>query len=83
MIANGCGELPSASAKLTVCNSDFTCDGQVDDSDFVVFVHGYNLLLCDDVMMPNGCPADLNGDGLVDDADFVLFVHAYNELGCL
>lgn len=64
------------------CPGDFTCDGQVDDADFLAFQQAYNILDCADAAMPPGCPADLNGDGFVDDADFVLFVDAYNELVC-
>ncbi|MGH7244723.1 MAG: hypothetical protein ACREJD_15020 [Phycisphaerales bacterium] len=64
------------------CTGDFNTDGQVDDADFLVFVMGYNLLLCSDPSMVAGCPADLNGDGQVDDADFPLFVVAYNTLTC-
>jgi len=65
-----------------LCPADFTCDGQVDDADFVRFVAAYNLLDCADLAMAAGCPADLNADGFVDDSDFVEFVAAYSELGC-
>jgi len=64
------------------CPGDFNNDGSVDDSDFLVFVTGYNLLLCSDPAMTSGCPADLNSDGAVDDADFPPFVVAYNALTC-
>ena len=64
------------------CPADFNHDNQVDDSDFTVFVVGYNLLDCADPSMTPGCPADVNYDGFVDDADFVVFVAAYNELLC-
>lgn len=64
------------------CPSDLNGDGLVDDSDFTLFVAGYNILDCADPAMPAGCPADVNGDGLVDDADFVVFVVAYNALVC-
>lgn len=64
------------------CPADFNHDNQVDDSDFTVFVVGYNLLDCADPSMTLGCPADVNYDGFVDDADFVVFVAAYNELLC-
>ena len=61
---------------------DLNSDGQVDDSDFSIFVVGYDMLDCADPNMTPGCPADLNNDGLVDDADFSIFVVAYNELLC-
>ena len=62
--------------------ADLTGDSAVDDSDFVIFAAGYNLLNCADPGMPPACPADLNLDGVVDDADFVLFSAAYNALVC-
>lgn len=64
------------------CPGDLNGDGFVDDSDFVIFASGYNILDCADPTMPPGCPADLNGDGFADDADFVIFAAAYNELVC-
>lgn len=70
------------SPQVVACPGDFNNDGAVDDSDFVEFVIGYDLLLCSDPGMPAGCPADLNSDGAVDDADFSLFVAAYNALSC-
>jgi hypothetical protein len=64
------------------CSGDMNLDGQVDDSDFVLFATAYNILDCADPAMPAGCPSDLNNDGFVDDADFVLFADAYNNLIC-
>ena len=64
------------------CAGDFNLDGQVDDTDFVMFAYSYNVLLCGDAAMPPACRADLNHDGLVDDSDFVLFVAAYDQLVC-
>lgn len=64
------------------CPADFNNDCLVDDFDFTIFVTGYNLLVCEDPLMPFGCPADLNGDDLVDDTDFTIFVAAYNTLTC-
>jgi len=64
------------------CPADINGDGQVDDSDFVLFVAAYNILLCTDPAMPAGCPSDLNGDGFVDDEDFTAFVVGYNALLC-
>ncbi|MGH7244211.1 MAG: PEP-CTERM sorting domain-containing protein [Phycisphaerales bacterium] len=64
------------------CPADFNHDGVVEDSDFTIFVAGYNILDCADPTMTPGCPADMNGDGFVDDADFVQFVVAYNALLC-
>jgi len=81
--AGVCGFVISDVVPFGFCVSDFNCDGQVEDADFVVFAQGYNVLVCEDPAMPVGCPADLNGDGFVDDSDFVDFVRAYNELGCV
>jgi hypothetical protein len=67
---------------LPACSGDLNEDGQVDDSDFVIFAAAYNILACSDPTMQAGCPADLNNDGVVDDADFVLFAAAYNQLIC-
>lgn len=64
------------------CSTDFTCDGEVNDADFVVFAAAYNILDCADPAMAAGCPADFNQDGAVDDADFVQFVTAYSLLDC-
>jgi hypothetical protein len=82
IVTNSCGSATSEPATLAPCQSDFTCDGQVDDADFVGFAAAYNILDCAEPAMPVSCPADLNGDGFVEDADFVVFVAAYNELGC-
>lgn len=81
-VANECGTLITNPATYSVCTSDFTCDGGVDDSDFSIFVFGYNILDCADPAMPTNCPADVNGDGFVDDHDFSLFAAAYNLLLC-
>lgn len=64
------------------CRADLNHDGQVDDSDFVIFIFAYNILDCADPAMPAGCASDLNGDGIVEDSDFVTFVAAYNALLC-
>lgn len=62
------------------CVGDLNLDGMVEDSDFTIFVVGYNELLCPDA--PAACPADFNADGYVDDADFIIFVVAYDQLLC-
>ncbi|MBS0189727.1 MAG: M12 family metallo-peptidase [Phycisphaerales bacterium] len=67
---------------LNNCPADFNGDGLVDDSDFSLFVGGYNTLDCADASMPADCLFDLNHDGIVEDADFSLFALAYNDLIC-
>jgi hypothetical protein len=64
------------------CVGDLNCDHSVDDADFVSFATAYNLLLCEDPLMPPSCPSDFNDDGVVDDTDFVIFATAYNALLC-
>lgn len=64
------------------CLQDLNDDELVDDSDFTLFVVGYNTLDCSDPGMPAGCPADFNSDGFVDDSDFTIFVLGYNTLLC-
>ncbi len=71
-----------AATAAPTCACDLNSDGQVDDSDFVIFASAYDILDCTDPMMPLDCPSDFNGDAMVDDNDFVIFVDAYNELLC-
>lgn len=81
-ISSNCQGRTSREALLRVCVADLTCDAQVDLADFVPFVEGYNVFLCDEPAMPVSCPADLNRDGSVDNADFLIFVAAYNDFLC-
>ena len=67
---------------IASCPADLNGDGSVDDADFVIFAHAYNILDCLAPPMPARCPADLNGDSAVDDSDFQIFILAYNELLC-
>jgi probable HAF family extracellular repeat protein len=82
VVTNACGSTATNSIELTICYADITCDGQVDDSDFVPFAAAYNILDCADPTMPLDCPSDLNRDAIVDDSDFVVFAAAYNQLSC-
>ncbi|MGH7242204.1 MAG: S8 family serine peptidase [Phycisphaerales bacterium] len=82
VITNACGTDTTANASLFFCAADFNCDGQVDDSDFVIFSTSYDTFDCTDPSMASGCPADMNGDGFVDDSDFVLFSGAYDAFVC-
>lgn len=82
VVANDCGDDRSDPALLHLCAGDLSCDGFVDDTDFVLFAAAYNALLCSDPAMGPVCTADFNRDGFVDDSDFVLFAAAYNELLC-
>lgn len=61
---------------------DFTGDNLVTDTDFVIFLNAYNLMLCSEPAMPAGCPADINKDGMVDDTDFLFFSVAYDTMDC-
>lgn len=81
VLTNACGgRTISQPASLSVCFADFSCDGVVDDADFVVFAAAYDVLGC--AALPPPCVADINGDGLVEDADFVHFARAYEKLLC-
>ncbi|MBS0188646.1 MAG: hypothetical protein JSS51_11295 [Planctomycetes bacterium] len=80
--AGGNGAAFLAGVTFQSCPADLNNDGQVDDSDFVLFVPAYNTLDCRDAGMAVGCLSDLNSDGVVDDTDFTIFVVAYNELVC-
>ncbi|MBL8887615.1 MAG: hypothetical protein JNK16_13225 [Phycisphaerales bacterium] len=82
LVSNACETITSNAANFTACVADLTCDGQVDDSDFVPFAAAYNTLDCADPAMPLDCLSDLNQDGFVDDSDFVIFAAAYNQLSC-
>ncbi len=84
-VTNPDGQTATGINLLTIkisCPADLNGDGQVDDSDFVIFASAYDIFDCADPMMPAGCPADLNGDGFVEDADFVLFASAYDAFFC-
>lgn len=74
--------LESGVMVLSACDGELNGDYQVDDSDFVVFVQAYVLLICDDPAMETDCPADMNRDGLVDDGDFVIFGQGYDQFLC-
>ncbi|MFN9974609.1 MAG: hypothetical protein ACK58T_32435 [Phycisphaerae bacterium] len=76
VVTNSCGSATTIAVRLLLCNEDLSCDGFVDDSDFVGFAAAYELFLCDDSAMPLGCPADFSGDDVVEDSDFVLFAVA-------
>lgn len=81
VLTNACGARTiSEPASLSVCFADFSCDGVVDDADFVVFAEAYDVLGCG--ALPPRCVADINGDGFVEDADFVHFARAYEMLLC-
>ena len=60
------------------CPADFTGDGFVDDSDFVVFAAAYDAF----TVPPANPDCDLTGDGFVDDSDFVDFAVAYDAFTC-
>ncbi|MGH7242826.1 MAG: hypothetical protein ACREJD_05355 [Phycisphaerales bacterium] len=84
-ITNPCGTTTSSVARVVLCRSDLTCDGMVDDSDFVDFAVAYDALVCPGGTpgSPPFCPGDLNQDNQVDDADFVIFATAYDALLCV
>jgi hypothetical protein len=56
------------------CPGDFDHSGFVDDIDFSLFAHAYDLFETES--------GDLNGDTRTDDSDFIEFAAAYNALIC-
>lgn len=77
------GSSGTTPAQIAVeCLGDLDRNAQVDDMDFVGFAQAYDVLLCEDALMPAGCPADFTKDGHVDDTDFVQFAVAYDQLVC-
>lgn len=79
---SSCGTQTSAPGELKVrlIPQDINADGFVNDADFELFVQQYDIMVCDDPSMPDGCSADFNANGIVDDADFALFIPAYEAL---
>ncbi|HEX8876801.1 MAG TPA: matrixin family metalloprotease [Phycisphaerales bacterium] len=75
-------KLVGSDSGFAKCSGDLNSNGEVNDTDFVLFAVAYNLLSCVDPAMPAGCPADLNRDGFVDDIDFTIFAAAYDALLC-
>jgi hypothetical protein len=65
--------LTSTEAALTVCASDFNCDGFLDFFDYSDFVTSFEI--------GGGLEADFNRDGFVDFFDYSDFVLAF-ETGC-
>lgn len=79
---SSCGTQTSGAGQLQVrlIPQDINADGFVNDADFELFVQQYDVMVCADPAMPDGCTADFNADGIVDDADFALFIPAYDAL---
>lgn len=69
---NPCGTVSSSSARVSLCESDFNCDGFLDFTDFDSFVNAFEV---------GETMADFNTDGFIDFTDFDGFVGSF-ELGC-
>ena len=65
-------------AAVAGCPADFTLDGFVDDTDFVIFAQAYDQF----TVPPANPDCDLNADDFVDDTDFVIFAQAYDLFAC-
>jgi hypothetical protein len=72
VVTNECGSTTSDAATLTVCASDFDCDGFVTGIDFDLFVQAFET---------GDMNADFDGDGFITGIDFDLYVVAF-EAGC-
>jgi hypothetical protein len=71
-VVNTCGAVTGGPVSLSVCGSDFTCDGFISGDDFDGYVAAFEA----------GEPsADFNGDGFVSGDDFDRFVADF-EAGC-
>jgi probable HAF family extracellular repeat protein len=73
VVTSSCASLTSTEAALTVCASDFNCDGFLDFFDYSDFVTSFEI--------GGGLEADFNRDGFVDFFDYSDFVLAF-ETGC-
>jgi hypothetical protein len=71
-VTNACASVDSDIATLTVCPSDFDCDGFASGSDFDLFVDAFEA---------GAGSADFDRDGFVSGVDFDLYVQAF-EAGC-
>ena len=76
VVDDGCASATSVPATLTVCPTDFNCDGFVDFFDYDEYVNCFETGAC-----PAGGSADFNGDGFVDFFDYDEYVTAF-ENGC-
>ena len=64
--------MASTPATLTICASDFDCDGNIDSQDFFSFL---------DAFFDEGRRADINGDGAISSQDFFDFLTQFFS-GC-
>jgi hypothetical protein len=76
-----CGQALSNGVVLTVCQSDYNCDGLTDVLDLLDFLADYSV--CDGLPGPCGTlgEADVNRDGIVDILDLLDFLQAFSN-GC-
>lgn len=72
IVTNACGSVTSNAASLTICATDFDCDGTVDFFDYDSFVTAFEA---------GDLRSDFDGDGTIDFFDYDAFVNAF-ELGC-
>jgi hypothetical protein len=70
--SNGCGGATSEPALLTICPSDYNCDGGVDGDDVITFFGDWDAGLIG---------ADVTGDGGVDGDDVIEFFRRWDS-GC-
>jgi hypothetical protein len=72
IVTGNCASVISHAGRLTVCTSDFNCDGGVDFFDYLDFV---------DAFSSSAASADFNNDGAIDFFDYLDFVDAFS-VGC-
>ncbi len=76
VVSDRCGAVTSGAASLSICRTDFTCDGFLDFFDYDAFVGCFETLVC-----PPNSTADFNADGFLDFFDYDAFVATFEE-GC-
>jgi hypothetical protein len=64
---------------LSLCEGDFDLDGNVDESDLVVFAPDFGLTNCNQGVT---CEGDFYSDNDVDGSDFAVFAADFNRTDC-
>jgi hypothetical protein len=69
VVTSACSAVSTTPATLSICLSDWNCDGAVDFNDLLEYLNDYNT---------SAPRADLNGDGTIDFNDLLEFLNLYN-----
>jgi hypothetical protein len=71
------GSDPLDVLSVPYCAADFDHDGDVNDTDMMLFMAEYGRAICS-----NSCDGDFDSDGDVDGVDFTLIGKSYGTSGC-